>query len=186
LCVSVSVARANFKRGGIEYKTMTNSQRIARQASRIADAIVELVERTDGLVPLTQLHSDIPGFAKEGADGWEYYLERDDGETVIWVGMSEVGVEGLCKAISERRIAIQLLANPLLYLVAWGYPKCENWLPVVLLPAKAANLDTPKWRMRASPAYQKRCMEEAAATGEPGYRLLTPGPVRCTADQFSV
>jgi hypothetical protein len=165
---------------------MTHIQQTEKLARRIADAIVELVEHTDGPVPLGQLNRDIPDFASEEPDAWEYYLERNDGETIIWTNMTEAGVVGLRKAISERRIAIQVLANPLPYVIAWPYPQCENWLPVVLLPAKAANLDTPKWLMRASAAYQKHRMEETAVSGELGYRLLTPGPVRCTADQFSV
>jgi hypothetical protein len=164
---------------------MTNSQQIDRQASRIADAIVELVERTDGPVTLAQLHRDIPGFGKEDPDAWEYYLERNDGETLIWTDMTEAGVVGLRKTISERRVAIQPLVNPVLYLVDGRYPQTENWLAVVLLPARAANLDTPKWRMRASQRYQTFSMEAAAASGEQGCRLLTPAPVRSTADQYS-
>jgi len=167
--------------------TMTHLQQIEKQACHIADAIIELVERIDGPVTLARLHREIPGFAKEAPYVWDYVIERNDGETIIWTDMTEAGFKGLRKAISARRIALQLLVSPLLYIIeGLYYPQVENWTPVVLLPARAANLDTPNWRMRSSAAFQKHCMETAARSGVQGYRLLTPGPVRRTADQLSI
>jgi hypothetical protein len=162
---------------------MTNTQQIEKHACHIADAIVELVERTDGPVTLARIHREVPGFAKEDPDVWKYVIEGNDGDTIIWTDMTEAGLIGLCKAISARRIAVQRLASPLLYIIeGFYYPQVENWTPVVLLPARAANLDTPNWRMRSSAAFQKHCMD----SGVQGYRLLTPGHVRYTADQFSI
>jgi hypothetical protein len=41
---------------------MTTTEQIEKQITRIADAIVELVERTDGFVLLAQLDPNISGF----------------------------------------------------------------------------------------------------------------------------
>jgi hypothetical protein len=46
---------------------MRTNKQIEKQANRIADAIVELVERTDGPVTLARIHREIPGFATESA-----------------------------------------------------------------------------------------------------------------------
>ncbi len=62
----------------------------------------------------------------------------------------------------------------------------DNWKPAVLLPAKAVNLKASRWLMRASPEYQQFAMKQSAADGRPGYRLLTPAPLRFTADQFAI
>ena len=151
----------------------------------MVDLIVELVEHTDGPVTLARIHRDIPGFAKEDPHVWQYYLEYDEGEQIIWDGMTEAGLRALSKVMCERRVAIQYLANRLLYLLDGCYHRSENWIPIVLLPVKAANVDTPNWLVRGSPAFQKRCVERAAA-GVKGYRWLKPGAVRRTADQFSM
>jgi hypothetical protein len=156
----------------------TNAQ-MEKQASRIADAIVDLVERNNGPVTLAQIEREVEGFAKEEPPTWECFLERDDGETIIWNGMTEAGNMALRKVMSGRRVAVQYV-SPLLYFVGEeGWPRSENWLPTVLLPARAANLDTPRWLIRCSPAYRDYCLTK------PGHRPLTPAAVRYTADQFS-
>ena len=66
------------------------------------------------------------------------------------------------------------------YLLEDGLIYNENWRPIVLLPARAANLDSPKWLVRASQDYV------AIALDTPGWRLLKPATVSFTADQFSL
>jgi hypothetical protein len=157
---------------------MTTKKQTENQANRIADAIVDLVERTDGPVTLARIGRKIPGFAKDEPPAWEYFLERDDGEKVLWDGMTEAGFTALRKVMSERRVAVQYV-SPLPYIVEECWLQCENWLPIVLLPARAANLDTPRWHVRCSQGYRDYCITK------PGHRQLTPAAVRYTADQFS-
>lgn len=156
----------------------TNGQ-IEKQASRIADAIADLVERNNGPVTLAQIEREIPGFAKREPPAWEHFLERDDGETFIWDGMTEVGLTALRKVMSGRRVAVQYV-SPLPYILEDCFIADEGWWPIVLLPARAANLDTPRWHVRCSQAYRDYCI------AKPGHRPLTPTAVRYTADQFSL
>jgi hypothetical protein len=158
---------------------MTTNEQIEKQASRIADAIVDLVERTDGPVTLAQIEREIPDFATSGPPAWEYFLERDDGETIIWDGMTEAGFMALRKVMSGRRVAVQYV-NPLPYILEDCFIDDGRWWPVVLLPARAANLDTPRWLIRCSQAYRDYCITT------PGHRPLAPATVRSTADQFSL
>jgi hypothetical protein len=158
---------------------MKSNAQMEKQASRIADAIVDLVERTNGPVTLARIAREIPGFAKTEPPAWQYFIARDDGETVIWDGMTEAGLAALRKVMSGRRVAVQYVSL-LPYLVEERWPQCENWLPTVLLPVRAANLDTPRWHVRCSQAYRDYCI------AMPGHRPLTPAAVRCTADQFSL
>jgi hypothetical protein len=165
---------------------MSQDKKVEKQADRIADAIVELVERTDGPVTLVRIDREIPGFAAKETPSWKYVTEHDSGEILIWDGMTEAGSAALRKVMSGRRAAVQHLINPLAYLLEGSYPQCENWIPVVLLPVRTANLDTPNWRMRVSQRALKLFMSNATATGRQGYRELTPSAVRLTADRFAV
>ena len=158
------------------------NKHLDKEAKRIADAIVELVERTDGPVTFTQIEREIPGFAAKGRRVWQYTI----GETpekpalVVWGDMTEPGVMALKRVMGERRVAVQYV-TPVLYLDC--LLEHENWAPMVLLPARAANLDTLRWLMRAPETYLEHVptiphLKEC-------YRFLTPGPVGSTADQFS-
>jgi hypothetical protein len=159
---------------------MNSDQETEKRAGRIADAIVELVESTDGPVTLSQLERDIPRFAKKEPPSWEYVVENNGTDTVIWNGMTKAGLAALRNAMSGRRVAVQILTSPIPYLLEGGsYPTCENWIPVVLLPITAANLDTPNWRIRAS----QLVLQQAA--GRQGYRPLTPSTISRTADRFA-
>jgi hypothetical protein len=160
-------------------------EQIENQAELLADAIVDLVERTDGPVTLARIDREIQGFAANEGAGQEYFIERESGETVIWQGMTEAGLAALRKVMTGRRVAVQPLTNLLPYLLEGGCPRCDKWMPVVLLPVRAANLDTPKWRMRYSERVLDHCIREAARTGRQGYRRLTPSAVRATADRFA-
>jgi hypothetical protein len=156
------------------------------QAGRIADAIVDLVERVNGPVTLARIDREIAGFAKEDSPSWEYVIEHASGETLIWDGMTKAGLAALRTVMSARRVAVQRLVSLLPYLLEGGFPRRDNWMPVVLLPVRAANLDTPNWRMRCSQQTLEEFMRRAAKMGAQGYHPLTPSAVRGTADQFAV
>ena len=98
--------------------------------------------------------------------------------------MTKAGLIALNKIMRGRRVAVQCLTNLLPYFIDGAVLQSENWIPVVLLPVRAANLDTPNWHIRCSPAFQKAAMEKAAREMA-RCRLLTPEPVRSTADQFA-
>jgi hypothetical protein len=156
---------------------------INKQASRIADAIVQLVERTDGPVTLARVDREVAGFAKDEPPAWEYVVTYASGEMSYWCDMTEAGVAALRNVMDGRRVAVQFV-NPLLYIFLEGRVfKHENWQPIVLLPARAANVDSPNWLIRA-PEYYQEYVARAAANGKTGHRLLTPAPVRFTADAF--
>jgi hypothetical protein len=96
------------------------------------------------------------------------------------------GLAALHQVLSGQRVAVQYLINLLPYVLDGGFPPRKNWLPLVLLPVRAANLDTPKWRMRFSEKCLDHCLRTAPERGERGYRRLTPSTVRATADRFAV
>ena len=98
---------------------MKLNQEIEKQTSRIADAIVELVEGTDGLVLLTQIDRDISGFAKETPPSWSKTINHEDRELLLWDGMTEAGAAALGHVIFGGRVAIQAV-DARLYLLAKG------------------------------------------------------------------
>ncbi len=53
---------------------MKTERQLEKDTRRIADAIVELVERTDGPVTLVQVEREVPGFAKHDAPSWGHVL----------------------------------------------------------------------------------------------------------------
>jgi hypothetical protein len=165
---------------------MTTNEQIEKQASSIAEAIVDLVERTDGPVTLAQVEREIPGFVANESPAKGYIIEHDDGEAVIWNRMTEAGLTALRKVIRGRRLAIQFV-NVLPYFLEDCFIDDERWWPMVLLPARAANLETPAFPlMRASQKYRDLCITQATARGKTGNRLLTPGSVVSTADRFAL
>jgi hypothetical protein len=143
----------------------------------MADAIVQLVGRTDGPVTLARVEREISGFAKKDPPSWSQVLVD---ERFIWNGMTEAGCAALGQVIYGLRDAIQPV-NVLPYLVEDYIITDEHWWPIVLLPAKAANLQTPNFLVRVSP----ECREHSLAYGEKA-KFLTPAPLQFTADQFSV
>jgi hypothetical protein len=78
----------------------------------------------------------------------------------------------------ERRVAVQFV-TPVLY--SARVFEHEKWAPIVLLPVRAANLDGPRWHIRAPESY----LDPTDPYLKDTFRFLTPGPVRSTADQFS-
>lgn len=152
---------------------------IEKKANRIADAIVEFVERADGPVTLAEIDGEVAGFAADEPPFYSHVIERAGAEMVFWSGMTEAGLKALQKVLRGRRVAVQPV-RPLLYLLEGCINEDENWRPIVLLPARAANLDSPKWLIRGSQDFI------AVAMSKPGWRSLKPGSVSFTADQFSL
>ena len=152
---------------------------IEKETRRIANAIVDLVERTDGFVTLAEVEREVAGFAEHGAPSWSCVNEHAGKETVFWNGMTEAGEKALKKVLRERRVTIQFV-NLLPYILENCIIKDANWQPIVLLPARAANLDTPNWLLRLPQAIINMQTAEQKA----GCRPLTPSYVRATADQF--
>jgi hypothetical protein len=154
------------------------NETLEKEAGRIADAITELVNRIQGPVMLTQVDREVPGFAGHAPPYWDHLSRGRRHERSFWYGMTEAGHTALLKVMNERRVAIQFV-SPLLYLALENLLiEDMNWQPIVLLPARAANVESPNWSMRL-PA---RVAKGVARQGR--NRLLKPGVVRATADVF--
>jgi hypothetical protein len=148
------------------------------RVARIADAIVDLVERTSGPVFLHEIDDQVPGFRARGPRGYIYFIQRNGKETVYWAGMTTSGFKALQSVLNDRRVAVQYVSY-LPYFFDGAAIDVEGWQPIALLPSRAANLSTSKWDLRVSPEAQ----QIAVATGKA--RPLIPRSVRFTADQFS-
>jgi hypothetical protein len=149
---------------------------LEKKATQIADAIVALVEATDGPVSLCQVGREIRDFAKEEPPWWDYHIGSD----IYWGKMTKAGSGALEKVIGGHRVAIQFV-SPLDYLIfekeVLDHP---DWQPILLLPARAANVYSRNALVRGSERFL------AVARMNPKCQLLTPKPVRCTADAFSL
>jgi hypothetical protein len=155
------------------------NDRLARKVTRIADAIVDLVERTSGPVLLHWVDQEIPGFRASGRPGYSYFIRHNGKETIYWQGMTEAGLEALRSVLSSHRVAVQYVSG-LLYFVDGVQVNADAWEPIALLPVRAANIETPKWAIRASPAARAKALSLASSD----FRPLTPQPVCSTADDF--
>jgi hypothetical protein len=164
---------------------VSTNKRTERQAKRIADAIVDLVERTDGPVTFARIAREISGFAKVEPPARVFELVDSDERKVIWGGLTEAGHAALRKVMCGRRVAVQHVSSEFYLRDRCCLPD-KDWLPTVLLPVRAANLDTPNWRVRCSQRLRDYCVTTAAKEGKPGFRALTPAGVCRTADAFSV
>ena len=158
---------------------------VTQLSNRIADAIVALVNDTNGPVKFSRIDIEVPGFKSEERSTWDYLIDNAGKEFLIWSGMSEAGFLALSKVISGHRVAIQYV-NVLPYILDDYLPCDDAWLPTVLVPANAANLETPRRLYRMSEHCQQYLMERAAAEKKAGYRIRTPSTLRFTADQFAL
>lgn len=141
---------------------MKKDMQLEKLANDIADAIVELVERTDGPVTLARVDREVPGFAKKEPPTFQYATQTDDGETIIWDGMTEAGAAALRMVMRGHRVAVQPMdVRP--YLAEGYLLKNENWLPVVLLPAGAGNLEAQHWLIRVPQKFRDYCVAEVKA-----------------------
>jgi hypothetical protein len=164
---------------------MNAAMQLEKLSNKIADAIVDLVDDTNGPVTLLQVEREVPGFKSEEQSRWDYLIENSGKEFLIWSGMSKAGYAALSKVISGRRVAIQFV-SVLPYILDDFLLSDDEWLPLVLVPAKAANLETPRRLLRTSEHCRKYLMERATADKKAGYRMLKPSPLRFTADRFSL
>jgi hypothetical protein len=142
---------------------------LEKETSRIADEIVALVERTAGPVTLCRVHREVAGFGKSEPPYRSVYR----GPLLFWADMSDVGAQALNNVTFGNRVAIQLV-DVLPYLLEGGALKDENWAPIVLLPAKAANVSTKNGLFRLPEAFL------TPAEMRPSWRVLTPGGVSGT------
>ena len=152
------------------------------QIDRIADAIVDLVEQANGPVFFSEIDEKVPGFHKPDDPAYAYFAGHEG--IVVWDGMTETGLEALQSVLRERRVALQMVRTTLPLILNTRIAESAA-PPYVLLPVRAANIDTPNFKMRVSPQMQRRMMAGASTIGNTGFRPLTPVEVGATADQFS-
>jgi hypothetical protein len=164
---------------------MNANEQMNRLSTEISDLIVKLVNDTDGPVTLAEVERVIPGFVKKDPPNWGYVIEGSKKKQLIWVGMSEAGYLALRQIIAKRRVAVQVV-NILPYLLENRVINDDDWVPTMLLPARAANLEAPRRLVRVSERSRESLVEKAVAARIPGYRVLSPAPMRFTADQFSI
>jgi hypothetical protein len=152
------------------------------QLHSIADEIVHLVECTDGPVTLAQIAKEVPGFAKpvDARACWAYFYTYNDREVLLWDNMTKAGLQALQEVIKDRRVAVQFV-SPIVYITeavlsedphAIQMPESNNWVPVVVLPKAAGNLDTPNMLLRVSAQLNETARGMLAAEGRP--EVYTP------------
>jgi hypothetical protein len=71
---------------------------------------------------------------------------------VLWADMSEAGFQALHDVLHGNRVAIELV-NPLIYMLEDGGLTDEDWQPIVLLPARGANLSGKNGLFRVPEEY---------------------------------
>ena len=162
--------------------TVARSRR--NKVARIVKEIVDLVESTDGPVPLNRIDDQVRGFSARRSGSrrrYEYFMRLNVGEVIIWNGLTKAGCDALRCVLYERKVALQLV-NVIPYFLEDVRLLDPDWQPVVLLPVRAANIDGPKWSFRVPPALAHQFMLGVA--GDDRYRSLIPRQVGSTADQF--
>lgn len=166
-------------------KTNDRTSATKTEVERIANEIVDLVERTDGPVLLNEVDEIVRGFSKPRGPSYSYFASKNGREVTFWYNMTYAGQKALQHVLETRRVAVQLV-NQLPYFLE-GVRFCDDtWQPIVLLPLRAANLETPNFNVRLTANLQKAYLEHVRATRRVGYRPLAPLPVRFTADRFSL
>ena len=151
------------------------------KVARIADAIVDLVKRTDGPVPLNRIDDQVPGFRAPCGPSWCYFIRHNTGEVIIWNGMTKAGYKALRHVLHERKVALQFV-NVIPYVLEDVRLLDPAWQPAVLLPARAANIDGPNWAFRVPPAAVHPFLSRPGADGR--HRALQPQAGCFTADRF--
>src|SRR5262245_40222767 len=109
------------------------------EATRIADDIVALVERTGGPVTLCRVHREVAGFAAAEPPYREICREKAGQRVIYWSGMTEAGAQALNDVLYGSRVAVEIV-NVLPYFLDGGGLENDDWVPIVLLPASHANL----------------------------------------------
>jgi hypothetical protein len=155
------------------------------EIERIANDIVDLVEHTDGPVLLSEIDGKVTGFAASRGPAYSYFYSHEGDVVTVWHNMTSAGYLALRRVLKARRVAVQLV-NVLPYLLKGIIVHDDTWQPIVLLPARAATLETPNFDRRLPQKRQQDYLKHVRATGKPGYRPLSPRPVDFTADQFCI
>src|SRR5690348_2008088 len=88
---------------------------LEKETDRIAKAIVDLVERTNGPVTFARIEREVPGFAATGSVRCNFFLaERPENPAlVVWDGMTESGCIALNQVMIEKRVAVQYVTTVL-------------------------------------------------------------------------
>jgi hypothetical protein len=153
------------------------------KVARIVKEIVDLVESTDGPVPLNRIDDQVRGFSARCSRSrrrYEYFMRHNSGEVIIWNGLTKAGRDALQCVLYERKVALQFV-NVIPYVFENVRLLDPDWQPVVLLPVRAANIDGPKWAFRLPPALVHRFLSGPGADGR--HRLLVPQQVGSTEDR---
>jgi hypothetical protein len=169
----------HFNLSTVEYCKMKNDTQSEKLANRIAAAIVAHVEHKNGPITLLEIARVIPDFAGTGQMQSDWVTA--DGETVIWSGMTEAGRSALAKVLNKHEVAVQFGWKP--YLFEGCRLKISDGLPLILIPKRAANVETKMWLMRVSETLREACIKRGALENKTA-RPLTPRPIRFTADQY--
>jgi hypothetical protein len=166
---------------------MNATMQLEKLSNKIADAIVDLVNDTDGPVTLLQVEREVRGFAQNNLPACYFAFRRASGDLFVWGGMTEAGEAALRKIIYGRKVAVQFV-TPQPYLLDGGgcYLDREDWHPIMLLPATAANISTGNLLARLSQQSLEHTVESAPSGKRASVRLLRPGPLRFAADYFSI
>ncbi len=138
----------------------------------IADEIVDFVERAGEPVTPAQIEREVPGFKADdnAASSWEFVTRADqEDENLIWDEMSKEGFAALQQVLQERRVAMQ----PATF---WDgrRPVHANWVPISLVPARMANVDTGRVLISGSQQVVDLAMAHAKNEGVVGFRVLHP------------
>ena len=145
-----------------------------KTSTQIANAIVDLVERTNGPVTLAQIEREVPGFAEQdGRRHWSWVAGDGDDEDVIWDGMTKRGCEALRRVVLEGKVAMQPCPSSV-YAFQGRWPLDATWVPIALVPARMANLKTPGPLIRGDQQLQDMMIARAAAEGVSGFRVIGP------------
>lgn len=165
---------------------MNATEQLETLSNKIADAIVALVKAKDGPVTLLQIEREVPGFAANTLPGWYFALPASGREAFVWAGLTEAGAAALGKIIFGKKVAVQFV-TPQPYLLDGG--ACyfgEDWLPIMLLPAEAANASNATLLARLSPQSLKDTLARPTSGKANRVTALTPHPRRHPADRFSI
>jgi hypothetical protein len=130
-----------------------------RTVKRIADAIVDLVNRKGGPVLLREVEEQVPSFAAAKDPSRQYFHTQGGGESTIWSGMTEEGYRALREVLNTRQVAVEYVRR-LDYLAAGFRGTDPNWVPIALIPARMANLSTPVWNVRVSTWVQQEAAKD--------------------------
>jgi hypothetical protein len=165
---------------------MDTSMQLEKLLNKIANAIVDLVNATDGPVTLLQVEREITGFKSDEQPAWHFAF-HSNGDGFVWGGMTEAGVSALCDVIYGKKVAVQFV-TPQPYLLDGPTPYLDHrdWRPIMLLPASGANISSSEFLARLSPQCLEDTLARPPSEKTAKFGLLRPRRLRSAADYFSV